>query len=36
MTKDQMTEGLRRVRDHEQARGLAQWPRVTMRRPANS
>jgi GNAT superfamily N-acetyltransferase len=33
VTEDQITEGLRRIRDHEQARGLAKWPRVTMRRP---
>ena len=36
MTEDQMTEGLRRVRDHEQARGLAKWPRVTTARPVGS
>lgn len=36
MAEDQMTEGLCRIRDHEQARGLAQWPRVTMRRPVDS
>jgi GNAT superfamily N-acetyltransferase len=29
----ELTEGLRRIRDHEAARGLAQWPRVIMRRP---
>jgi len=28
----QMTAGLRRIREHEAARGLAAWPRVTMRR----
>jgi GNAT superfamily N-acetyltransferase len=33
MTEDQITEGLRRIREHEQARGLTSWPRVTMRRP---
>jgi hypothetical protein len=27
-----MTAGLRRIREHEAARGLAAWPRVTMRR----
>lgn len=36
MTVDQITEGLRRIREHEQARGLAKWPRVTMRRPVGS
>jgi GNAT superfamily N-acetyltransferase len=36
MTEDQITEGLRRIREHEQARGLARWPRVTMRRPVGS
>ena len=29
----QLTEDLRRIREHEQARGLTTWPRVTMRRP---
>ncbi|MGI8428011.1 MAG: GNAT family N-acetyltransferase [Solirubrobacteraceae bacterium] len=29
----QITPGLRRIREHETARGLARWPRVTMRRP---
>lgn len=29
----QLTEGLRRIREHEDARGLANWPRVIMRRP---
>ncbi len=33
MPEDEITEGLRRIREHEQARGLARWPRVTMRRP---
>lgn len=32
----QMTAGLRRIREREVARGLAAWPRVTMRRPATS
>jgi GNAT superfamily N-acetyltransferase len=36
MTEDQMPEGLCRIRDQEQARGLAKWPRVTMRRPVDS
>jgi hypothetical protein len=36
MTEDQITDELRRIREHEQARGLAGWPRVTMRRPINS
>jgi ribosomal protein S18 acetylase RimI-like enzyme len=36
MAEDQITEGLRRISDHEQARGLAKWPRVTMRRPVSS
>lgn len=35
MSEDQITEGLRRIREHEQARGLARWPRVTMRRPVD-
>ncbi|MDP9341349.1 MAG: GNAT family N-acetyltransferase [Actinomycetota bacterium] len=29
----EVTDGLRRIRDHEAAHGLAEWPRVTMRRP---
>lgn len=29
----QLTDGLRRIREHEQARGLTTWPRVLMRRP---
>jgi GNAT superfamily N-acetyltransferase len=29
----ELTDGLRRIRDHEAAHGLAAWPRVTMRRP---
>jgi GNAT superfamily N-acetyltransferase len=29
----ELTDGLRWIRDHEAARGLAQWPRVIMRRP---
>lgn len=29
----QLTEGLRRIREHEQTRGLTTWPRVIMRRP---
>jgi GNAT superfamily N-acetyltransferase len=33
MTQAEITEGLRRIREHEQARGLDRWPRVTMRRP---
>jgi ribosomal protein S18 acetylase RimI-like enzyme len=33
MPEEEITEGLRRIREHEQARGLARWPRVTMRRP---
>ncbi len=33
LTDDQMSSGLRRIREHETARGLAAWPRVTMRRP---
>ena len=32
LTEDQMSYGLRRLREHEAARGLARWPRVTMRR----
>ncbi|MGH4026554.1 MAG: GNAT family N-acetyltransferase [Pseudonocardiaceae bacterium] len=31
----QLTEGLRRIREHEQERGLATWPRVIMRRPVD-
>ncbi len=33
LTDAQMTSGLRRIREHEAARGLARWRRVTMRRP---
>lgn len=33
---DQLSEGLRRIREHEAARGLARWPRVIMRRPVGS
>jgi hypothetical protein len=33
MTEAQLSEGLHRIREHEEARGLARWPRVTMRRP---
>ena len=33
MAEDQLNEGLRRIREHEAARGLARWLRVTMRRP---
>lgn len=29
---EHLTEGLRSIRDHEAARGLDHWPRVTMRR----
>jgi GNAT superfamily N-acetyltransferase len=32
LTEAQMTAGLRSIRAHEAARGLALWPRVTMRR----
>lgn len=32
LTEAEMTSGLRRIREHESARGLALWPRVTMRR----
>lgn len=32
LTEDQMSGGLLRIRDREAARGLARWPRVTMRR----
>ncbi|MGH3875055.1 MAG: GNAT family N-acetyltransferase [Pseudonocardiaceae bacterium] len=32
LTEAQMTAGLRSIRAHEAARGLTQWPRVTMRR----
>ncbi len=32
LEESQMTPGLRRVREHEAARGLARWPRVTMQR----
>ena len=35
MPEAQLTEGLRRIREHEQARGLAGWPRVIMRRPVD-
>lgn len=33
VSEAQVTEGLRRIREHEQACGLAGWPRVIMRRP---
>jgi len=33
LTDDQLGRGLRRIREQETARGLARWPRVTMRRP---
>ncbi|MGH3833592.1 MAG: GNAT family N-acetyltransferase, partial [Pseudonocardiaceae bacterium] len=36
MAADDISDGLRRIREHEQARGLARWPRVTMRRPLGS
>ena len=33
LTADEMTNDLCRIREHEAARGLDRWPRVTMRRP---
>ena len=30
LTEDQMSSGLRSIREHEAARGLAAWTRVTM------
>ncbi len=36
LDEHELTEGLRRVREHEAARGLAAWPRVTMRRRLRS
>lgn len=33
LADEEMTDGLRRARDHEAARGLDTWPRVAMRRP---
>lgn len=33
LDESEMTPGLRRLRVQEAARGLAQWPRVTMQRP---
>jgi ribosomal protein S18 acetylase RimI-like enzyme len=36
MTEAQITTGLRRIREHEQARGLARWSRVVMRRPVGN
>ncbi|MGH3974998.1 MAG: GNAT family N-acetyltransferase [Pseudonocardiaceae bacterium] len=33
MTEAQITSGLRRIQEHEAAKGLDVWPRVTMRRP---
>lgn len=33
LTEEEMTEGPRSVREHEVARGLDTWPRVTMLRP---
>ncbi|PZS17636.1 MAG: GNAT family N-acetyltransferase [Acidimicrobiales bacterium] len=35
LAEDEMTDGLLRIRHREAARGLAAWPRVTMRRPVN-
>lgn len=32
LTDDEMGGGLRRIREHEAARGLTLWPRVAMRR----
>lgn len=32
LPEDQMSEGLRRIREHEAAHGLDRWPRVAMRR----
>ena len=32
LTVDQMSSGLRHIRDQESARGLDEWPRVAMRR----
>ena len=34
LAESELTDGLRRIREHEAARGLAAWPRVTMRRPS--
>ena len=36
MAENQISEELRAIREHEQARGLARWPRVVMRRPVGS
>ncbi len=36
MTEADISDGLRRIREHEQARGLARWPRVIMRCPLGS
>ena len=36
ITEADISDGLRRIRDHEQARGVARWPRVTMRRPVGN
>lgn len=33
LTEVEWPEGLRRIRDHEGAKGLDAWPRVVMRRP---
>lgn len=33
LADDQITNGLREIRDAESARGLGKWPRVAMRRP---
>ena len=36
LAESELTDGLRRIRGNEAARGLAAWPRVTMRRPSAS
>lgn len=36
LTEDQLTSGLRTIRDHEAARGLDKWTRATMRRPTHN
>lgn len=36
LAEHQISEELRAIREHEQARGLGRWPRVIMRRPIGS
>ena len=36
VTEEELTPGLRRLREQEKARGLDRWPRVCMRRPCRA